>query len=164
MDVEISVFSVFNHLTHLSRIKAIGSDEISSRVLCECASTLSESISHLFNLSVANQKIPHQWKLAHVIPVPKWKVKSLDDIRPISLLPIIFKILESLVVESVKEKLIKCYGQEQFGFHQQSSTLLANIAVTDFIAKSLDRDQSIGAVVISFDMSRAFDPLKHFTC
>ena len=161
-DIDISVQTVFSHLIRLDCKKSTGSDGISSLLLRECAASFAEPITHLFNLSVECQKVPQQWKMAHVIPVPKRRVTSLDDIRPISLLPIIFKIFESLVLESIKEKLIRSYGEEQFGFRPRSSTLLANIAMTDCIAQSLDQDDITGVMVISFDMSRAFDRLKHF--
>lgn len=160
-DINISVQAVFSRLTQLNCKKSTGSDGIPPRVLRECATALTEPITHIFCLSVESQKIPQQWKVAHVIPVPKRRVVSLNDIRPISLLPIIFKVFESLVVDSIKEELIQSYGPEQFGFRPHSSTLLANIALTDCLAKCLEQERTVGAMVISFDMSRAFDRLKH---
>jgi hypothetical protein len=158
---DVSVLSVYNQLCRLNSRKATGSDGIPARLLKECAAVLAEPISHLYSLSLESQQIPSQWKLAHIIPVPKRKVSSLDDTRPISLLPVLFKVFESLIVASVKTKLVHSYGYEQFGFRPQSSTLLAHIAMNDFVASNLDKSSVSSVAVISFDMSRAFDKLKH---
>ena len=158
---DISILNVYDALRKLNCKKATGSDGIPVRFFKECAAVLAEPISHLYNLSLESKQIPSQWKLAHVIPVPKRKVSSLDDVRPISLLPVLFKVFESLIVASIKAQLVRSYGCEQFGFRPQSSTLLAHIAMNDFIAANLDQTSVSGVAVISFDMSRAFDKLSH---
>ena len=56
---------------------------------------LAPSIASLFNLSMKTGKLPDEWKLANVIPIPK--NSHIHDVRschPISLLSIITKTLE----------------------------------------------------------------------
>ena len=49
------------------------------------------ALTHIYNLSILNQTFPNVFKLAKVIPIPKNKdTDSLDNFRPISILPILF--------------------------------------------------------------------------
>ena len=117
-------------------------------------------LSHLFSLSICSGELPLQWKSAFVVPVPKRRVATREDLRPVSLLPIIFKIFEDVILHSMKQDLVALYGKEQFGFRPRSSTLLSHIAITDFATRILEENIA-GLLIISFDMSKAFDRLQH---
>ena len=69
--------------------------------------------------------------------------------------------MESIVLKSVRDSLQKLSGDNQFAYKERTSTLHAQIAVHDFITKELDSVDSRGAVVLSFDLRRAFDTLSH---
>ncbi len=80
--------------------KAIGPDDIPNRVLKSAAPLLAGPISSMFNASIAQGPIPTLWKSADVFPAaPKISnPKSVDsDLRPISLTPVLSKLLESFV-------------------------------------------------------------------
>ena len=58
----------------LKRIKshtATGPDEISSWMLRNFPVELSSSVSSLFNLSIRTGRLPAEWKLSHIVPIPK---------------------------------------------------------------------------------------------
>ena len=56
------------------------------------AAKLAPSIASLFNLSMKTGKLPDEWKLANVLPIPKNShIQDLQSYRPISLLSIISK-------------------------------------------------------------------------
>ena len=63
---------------------------------------LARPICSIFNVSVAQGTLPPLWKCADVIPVPIAKVakpKSVDsDLRPISLTPVLSKVLECFLL------------------------------------------------------------------
>ena len=158
-NVDTNVSTVFMELCKLNTKKACGSDGIPARLLKEGASILAAPIAHLLSLSTRNASVPIQWKSADVIPLPKSSSVTLENLRPISLLPIIGKILEKRVLASIKEKLINSFGINQFGFRPKSGTLDALISLTDFISCHLDLPATSGVAVVSFDMSRAFDRL-----
>ena len=99
--------------------------------------------------------------MANVVPVPKKNCSSISDFRPISLLPLPSKILEKVVLTSIKDALVGLYGLNQFGFRPGSSTLLAHIAIHDFITRHLDLTTTLGVILITFDMKKAFDSLSH---
>ena len=50
--------------------------------------------------------IPAEWKAANFIPVPKSsQSKQMDEFRPISILPVVAKVFESLVYVQVHRYL-----------------------------------------------------------
>ena len=159
--INIEVQDVLKLLNSLKTNKSCGSDNISPRILKEASSVLAGPITHLFCLSIEEKLVPRQWKTANVIPVPKTQTPTLKDLRPISITPIISKLLEKCVLESVEDKLLELYGPNQFGFRKGSSTLLANIALHDQITRELDRPDVQGISILSIDLSRAFDRLNH---
>jgi hypothetical protein len=140
-----------------------GSDNLSSKLLRECADALSGPLTHLFSLSVNDCIIPTEWKIGNVVPVPKPYAKSINDLRPITLLPIVSKILEKMVVSSIKDDLIRMYGSHQFGFRPGASTAHAHLALHDYVTRHLDDRDTKGVLLISFDMKKAFDKLSHFS-
>ena len=46
-------------------------------------------------LSLASGEIPHEWKNAN--PSSKLAVRNIENCRPISVLPVVVKVLETLV-------------------------------------------------------------------
>ena len=50
----------------------------------------------MFNMSIQLGRLPAMWKVSHVVPIPEDSSKhDVSSYRPISLLPIIRKCLES---------------------------------------------------------------------
>ena len=65
-------------------------------MLKETASSIAPSLTCLFNLSITKGQLPRLWKTASVVPIPKSSNNkhSPSGYRPISLLPIVSKLLE----------------------------------------------------------------------
>ena len=120
---------------------------------------LAEPLSHLFQQSINECIVPNIWKVSSICPIPKGQTPSISDIRPISLLPFPAKLLEKLVVESLKDKFIDCFGRQQFGFRPNSSTQCALVSLHEHLTQYLDDSSTDGAMLISYDMSKAFDTL-----
>jgi len=56
-------------------------------------------ITRLFNMSIESSIIPHQWKHAVICPVPKIASPHEEsDYRPISITPVLSRLLERIVV------------------------------------------------------------------
>ena len=64
-----------------------------------CPHTCTTGITNLFNASLTSGQIPSEWKKANVPPIPKSTTtyNSIYNFRPISVLPIIAKVFESLI-------------------------------------------------------------------
>ena len=83
--------------------KATGPDRIPTWALKECSYLLAAPVTAIFNSSLRAGVLPKQWKTATVIPLSKKHppVSIDNDIRPISLTPIVAKVFESLVLKWV---------------------------------------------------------------
>ncbi|MEL7308530.1 MAG: reverse transcriptase family protein, partial [Pseudomonadota bacterium] len=154
----VLVYEVYHLLKKIDSKKT--SPDIPTRLYKEAAHLLAEPFTALFNQSLKNGIIPTKWKRTAVLPIPKCSRPSLNDLRQISLLPIPFKILEKLVLRNIQNKLLTGYGPNQYGFRPQSSTVCANIALHDYIAKTLEDHDVQGIQVIAYDFAKAFDRLK----
>ena len=75
-----------------------GKDEISSKILKLTPDNMINGLTHIFNLSINKGVFPSELKITKVIPILK-KGTPLDvnNYRPISLLPVVSKIIERIV-------------------------------------------------------------------
>ena len=88
----VSVTQVASLLSTLDNSKACGSDNLSARILCECAEALAPPLTVIFNQCLLSGIYPRRWKEATVIPVHKKGSRSqADNYRSVSLLPIVSK-------------------------------------------------------------------------
>ena len=82
-------------LSKLKSKSATGPDIIPCRLLKFFSTTIAPSLSSLFNLSIAQGKLPSLWKISNLVPIPKGTSKNrVENYCPISLLPVVSKILE----------------------------------------------------------------------
>ena len=160
-NVQISTHLVYSLLLKLKTNKSSGSDGISSRLLVALADVIFEPLTHLFCLCIESAQMPQIWKLANVCPIPRKPRPSIDDLRPISMLPIFSKLLEKIILASIQPSLIKLYGANQFGFRPLSSTLHANISLHNFVTEELEKSNTKAVMLVSTDFKRAFDSLSH---
>ena len=62
---------------------------------------ISSPLAHIFNLSLSLSFVPPQWKVGVITPVPKVaSPASCSEFRPITVTPILSRILERIVVQS----------------------------------------------------------------
>ena len=102
------------------------------------------------------------WKLARVVPLHKSGPADLpENYRPISILPVLSKILEKAVhiqlINFIEEN--KLLSKAQFGYRYKRSTDLAATLLTDKIRREVDQGKLVGVVFI--DLSRAFNTISH---
>ena len=89
---------IYKQLLLLKASKATGLDGIPSRLLKDSAVTITIFLTHIVNLSITTQRIPHDCKHAKVIPLYKVGARDeIDNCRPTSILPVVSKILERAV-------------------------------------------------------------------
>src|SRR6218665_3049877 len=93
--VEPIIFGILDHL----RPTAAGLDLIPAWYLRVLAPACSGWLARLYSLSLCCSWVPTQWKNAVIQPVPKIKPPlAASDFRPISVVPILSRILERIVV------------------------------------------------------------------
>ena len=81
-------------LSSLTLRKAPGIDTITADMLRLTATLIAPAVTLLFNHILWLGKLPKDQKTSVVVPIPKNKKNLLSSYRPISLLPIVSKVLE----------------------------------------------------------------------
>ena len=107
---------------------------------------------------------PQQLKIAKVTPIFKANDKEqFSNYRPISLLPSISKIFESVIYQQLMKYLLenKLLSLQQYGFRANHSTELAALNLIDRLTYDLDNGKIPTNIYI--DLSKAFDTLQHET-
>ena len=99
---------VLKQLKCLKLKNATGIDDLPARLLKDSAVVIADLVTYLVNLSIKSGTVPSEWKQAKVVPLFKSGNKDdLDDYRPISILPILSKILEKAVFHQLHSYLSK---------------------------------------------------------
>lgn len=132
-------------------------------MLKSTASSIAYPLSHIFNLLLQSGILPSDWKHSHVVPIPKTKSPSSSpsDYRPISLLPIISKVLERHVYNFIFDFCNRhdVISNSQFGFRPGFSTVSALLSFTHHCFSLLDSRNSVCSIF--FDLRKAFDSVPH---
>ena len=149
-------------LSKIDISKSSGPDGISGQMLKLTAYSSAPAITRLFNLSLTSGCVPKEWKCAWVSPVPKVAgTTDYTQFRPVSLLPVISKILERhvqayLLEWALTESLI---SDDQWGFLCGRSTTGALVNTVDRWHRCLERGNEVCAVFL--DLKKAFDRVPH---
>ena len=94
----VSESQIFNIVQSLKSKSSSGHDCISNVLLKQLISVLQMPLCVVFNVSLITGEFPEQMKIAKVLLLHKGGAKtSSDNYRPISLLPVISKVLEWIV-------------------------------------------------------------------
>ena len=151
------------HLRMIKLHSVAGSDGITSWILCTFADVISPSLASLYNLSIYTGQRPADRKLFNVVPIPK--EPNQNDVRffrPISLLPIVSKVLKRHLHQLWMDQLLSrnVLSDMQFGFRKDRSTssLCSSLhTIGIFHLKSMHHK----VACVFFDSAKAFDSVPH---
>ena len=142
---------------------ATSRQHLSAIMLKSVASSISSSLTRLFNLSLSSGVIPDSWKRAHIVPIPKssQNKSSPSNYRPISILPLVSKLLESHVHKLLFHHLCEHspISGRQWGFLSGRSAQSALLSVTYDWLQCLENGNEVCCVF--FDLRKAFDSVPH---
>jgi hypothetical protein len=143
----------------LNNTEALGLDNILTLVLKKGVEVLAGPVSHLINRSLAEGKVPAQFKIGRVHPIHKGKGKPREDpsFRPVSILPALSKVTETHVKENLEDHLRKVNGLpvSQYGFCPKRSWTSALAHAQAGWLSGAAKSQVIG--LMAFKLSAAFD-------
>ncbi len=142
----------------MSENKAVGLDKLPGKLLRAAAPIISNPLSFILNLSLQSGKFISEWKYAKVLPLFKsGSVMERNNYRPISILPILSKILERFVHTHLTEFLDvnNLLTSVQSGFRKLHSTVTALLHVTERWLRNIDQGLVTGVVFV--DLRKAFD-------
>ena len=160
--IPVTESEVRMHVKQLSERKAMGYDGINSKFLKASEDTVIKALTHIFNLSLRNGIFPTDLKIARVLPVFKGGPReTLNNYRPISLLPILSKLLEKIMHKRVYKFLEKenFFYKYQYGFRQNKNT---GIAIAELCNElNINIDKGLVNVGVFLDFRKAFDTVDH---
>lgn len=142
--------------------KASGLDGISAKLLKEAGPIVSASLTYIINLSLTTGIFPDDWKGARVSPIHKGDAKTNpNNYRPISVLPVVSKLVERIVFNQFYEYLMRhdLLANAQSGFRPCHSTLTALLDITNDWYSNMDNGLLNG--VLFLDLKKAFDTVDH---
>ena len=123
---------------------------------------MASTLSRLFQLLFSHGLFPDQWKTARVIPIHKRDSKSdATKYRPISLLSVISKVMESSVHKQLQRYLLRheLISNKQYGFRPSHSTADLLTVLSQTWNNTLDKGGEVYAVAL--DIKGAFDQVWH---
>ncbi|GBO98989.1 Probable RNA-directed DNA polymerase from transposon X-element [Eumeta japonica] len=102
-----------------------------------------------------------KWKIAQVVMIqkPGKLAHDVTSYRPISLLPVVGKLLEKIVLNRMREHLTEIIPTHQFGFREGHGTIEQVHRLVDVIGRALENKLYCCAAFL--DISQAFDKVWH---
>jgi gmma-aminobutyric acid receptor subunit gamma/cGMP-dependent protein kinase 2 len=140
---------------------APGIDDLPYWFFRNCSFQLAPVVTHIFNLSLRIGRPPDNWKKALITPLPKVsKPTNLSDFRPISVTPILSRILERIVVRCyLLRSLPDSDIIDQYAYRTSGSTTAAIVDILHRVTKLLETNKFVRCIF--FDFSKAFDTVNH---
>ena len=146
----------------MKRSGACGPDGISIRILLLSFDAIGHILLHIINSCLTRCDIPDSWKHSLVHPIYKsGDPTSASNYRPISIVPVITKIVERVVQRQLHAYMSDNHllSSSQHGFRPRHSTETALLSVTNRIFSNMDRTHL--SLLCLLDLSKCFDTIPH---
>ncbi len=148
-------------IKHLKKCDSYGCDGVPLKFLKDSLHVLIHYITCILNTSIVTGTFPTLWKQATIIPI--LKAGDADDpqnFRPISLLPIISKVLEKIISCQLTNYLEEnnLLKNTQHGFRSRLSTETALLTLSNTLYKNIDNKKL--SLITLLDLSKAFDSVS----
>ena len=141
---------------------AVGTDDISAKIIKDAKPTLAPILTEIINLSYDAKIFPDSMKIAKIKALHKKEDNNdFSNYRPISILPTLSKIFERSATDQLIKYLEKNdkLSHNQHAYRKAHNTTTCLFEVTNYLYKLIDQKQI--AAVISLDLSKAFDSINH---
>ncbi|GFX76084.1 probable RNA-directed DNA polymerase from transposon X-element [Trichonephila clavipes] len=143
--------------------KCPGRDGITNKMLKKLPRLTIFKITNIINNMLTLRYFLISWKTAVVIPILKPGKNSAlaESYRPISLLPVLSKLAEKVILARLNDHLERenILIPEQHGFRPRLSTSHQLLRVVEFIKEGNNKDEC--TAVVFLDIQKAFDRVWH---
>jgi len=156
----LNVMDVLSLLATVTKTSP-GLDNIPYWFFRNCCYQIAPVVTYIFNLTLSSGKPPLHWKKAIITPVPKVsKPASFSDFRPISVTPLLSRILERLIVKRyLLPSLPATAVADQYAYRHSGSTTAAVVEILHRVTHLLETNKYVRCIF--FDFSKAFDTVNH---
>ncbi|KAF2351996.1 Reverse transcriptase domain [Trinorchestia longiramus] len=158
----VSLQEIRRILYSLKNTKAVGHDNISLLYIKDSFNFTSPLFHLIINTSIAANKFPDQWKHSIIKPLHKADdINTASNYRPISLLPVLSKILEKVISNQLSTYLDKSnlLHPNQCAYRKHTSTQDALLNITEKIYSDIDTKNV--TLLLLLDLSETFDSVEH---
>ena len=162
--LDFNIDSILKIIRKLNPEKAHGHDGISIRMILLSSESIAKPLYMLFKNSFETSTFPVEWKKGNIIPIfKKGDKQAVSNYRPISLLPIVSKIFERIIFDTIFNYIDQnsFFNPNQSGFRPGDSCIHQLISITHDIHKSFDVNPSQEVRGLFLDISKAFDRVWH---
>ena len=122
-------------------------------------------ITNIFNASLSIGYFPKKWKCAILTMIlkPDKDSSSPKSYRPISLLPILGKVMERIMTERITLYMIDkgLLNKFQYGFQKKKSCVHQVLRLSEHINRWFNAKPSGRTIAVLIDAEKAFDCLWH---
>lgn len=135
---------------------------MSSNLLKNIMPSIAEPLGLVFTRCLNEGHFPEQLKMSKVVPLFKGGKKSKpENYRPISILPALSKVFETLIKNRITEFLEKydIICKNQHGYQKNKSTNSAITSLLLEVAEGFDNRKT--SQLVTCDLSKAFDTINH---
>lgn len=151
-----------DQIKNMDDTKSTGLDDISVKFVKLAADSISPVLSTIFNKSISTGIFPNALKKAKITPIHKKGSKhDKNNYRPISILPILSKIIEKHVCSTLKQFVdtYQVIQHRQSGFRKGHSCQTALTQIIDEWITAIDQGNIVCTVFL--DLTKAFDLVNH---
>lgn len=144
------------------KTRAIGYDHVSMEMISFCCPRILPMLTHIINSCIETSLFPQCWKTAYIMPIAKINTPNeYSDIRPISILPVLSKVIEKILAEQIWKHLREydLIPTAQSGFRSGHSCSTALLKIVEDVCHAADNGMLTALVLL--DYSKAFDKLNH---
>ena len=161
-DILVIKDQVEQKLMALHPVSSPGPDGFHPKVLKDLAPALSEPLATLFQKSLDESTVPHEWNVAEITPIFKKGSKhDPTNYRPVSLTSIISKLCESLVKDEIVEHLLATeqLHSAQHGFPPRRSCITKLLTCMEEWTRHIEDGDPVDVAYL--DYKKAFDSAPH---
>ena len=158
----IQPYQVAQRLRSFKKPKSQVVGDINPVLVGEFHDLLAEPLSFIYNQVLNTLAWPKIWKHETVSLIPKNNSpSSLSELRNLSCTPLFSKVLESFILDKLREEIkLSC---KQYGGLKGCSTQHFLVDSWDHILRALE-DGDTAANLISVDFEKAFNRMDHSQC
>ena len=135
----ISINEIEDKIKNIDIKKASSDDDIPAKIIIGCSDIVSPYIREIYDKAILNCKFPALLKFADISPFHKKDERTKkENYRPISILPIISKIIERNMSEQISKFIDKNLSPYLSGFRKGYNTQHCLLLMIEKWKKALD--------------------------